>query len=232
MAAPTHADARALARAWAGISLQVARPPLPRRWAGVVRAGVPGRDVAILRASSGLHRPWVAAISAALVCAFLSSSLPDHQDRVFLLLAPLIPVLAVAMAYDLTDPMRELETSTPVSKFRIALLRASKPLAVAVPVTTAIGIVVPGLGGLAFVWLMPGLCLTVTMLLLLTWWTAWVTAGALAAGWSLVFGALVQQRSLDQLDSSGAQLVFAAIAVVAAAALIVRTKSIRLQGGY
>lgn len=232
LAATSYADPQALDRAWSGVALEVARPPLPFPLEGLVRAGVPDRDATILGASTGLHRPWVAAIMAALVCAFLSSSLTRYEDPIFLLLAPLIPVLAVAMAYDVTDPMRELEASTPFSKFRIALLRACAALAVAVPVTTAVGLVVPGLQGLAFVWLMPGLCLTLTMLLLLTWWTAWVAAGALAVGWAFAVGLMVEQRSLGQLDSQAAQIAFAAVACAMAVVLLVRTRSIRLQGGY
>jgi hypothetical protein len=231
-AAVTYVDAPALDRAWMKVTLEIVRPRVSAPWTGLLRAGVPDSDVVVLRASSGLYLPWVSSILAALACAFLSGSLPAQQDRLFLLLAPLIPVLAVALAYDVTDPLRELETSTPLSKFRIALLRTSAALAVALPVTTGLGLTVPGLRGLAFVWLMPGLCLTMTMLLLLTWWTAWVTAGVVAASWAVAVGVLTDAGSAGAVASEGAQLAFAAITLAMAVLLMVRTRTVRLQGGY
>ena len=230
-AAVTHAEAPVLDRAWQNVSLEVARPRPSAVWRWLLRAGVPDSDVAVLRASSGLYRPWVVSILAALVCAFLTGS-TAQQDRVFVLLAPLIPVLAVALAYDATDPMRELETSTPFSKLRMALLRTSAALAVALPVTTGMGLLVPGLRGVAFVWLLPGLCLAVAMLLLLTWWTAWVAAGVVASGWVAAGVLLTDARSAGVVDSAGAQLAFAVIALALALLLLVRTRTVRLQGGY
>lgn len=230
-AAVTYVEAPVLDRAWKNISLEVARPPVSAVWRWLLRGGVPDGDLAILRASSGLYRPWVASILAAVACAFLTGS-TGQQDRIFLLLAPLIPVLAIALAYDATDPMRELETSTPFSKLRMALLRTSAALVVALPVTTGMGLTVPGLRGLAFVWLLPGLCITVAMLLLLTWWTAWVAAGVVASGWAVAVALLTDTGSPGVVDSVGAQLVFAVVAVALAMLLLVRTRTVRLQGGY
>jgi hypothetical protein len=73
------------------VSLEVARPATVSAWRWLLRAGVPDSDVAVLKASSGLYRPWVASMLAALTCAFLTGW-TSQQDRVFVLLAPLIPV--------------------------------------------------------------------------------------------------------------------------------------------
>ena len=131
-------------------------PPDPARDDSPPAFGLPDDDAVVVRASTALYLPWVISVCAALVCAVLAAVLPEpHGTSSFLVLAPLIPVLAVAAAYDTTDPLREVVGPTPLSKLRIALLRASVALAAAVPVTLGLGLLVPGFGGLAFAWLLP-----------------------------------------------------------------------------
>ena len=121
---------------WEGVATAIARPRPTRLGRVATRVGLPDDDAVVVRASTALYLPWVISVSAALVCAALAAVLPEpHGTSSFVVIAPLIPVLAVAAAYDTTDPLRELVGPTPLSKLRIALLRASVALAAAVPVT-------------------------------------------------------------------------------------------------
>jgi hypothetical protein len=101
---------------WQGVATAIARPRATRWGRLATRLGLPDDDAVVVRASTGLYLPWVLSVSAALVCAALAAMLPDPRGTsAFVVLAPLIPVLAVAAAYDTTDPMRELVAPTPLS---------------------------------------------------------------------------------------------------------------------
>ncbi|HWM73638.1 MAG TPA: hypothetical protein VNQ53_07855 [Nocardioides sp.] len=230
-AARSYVDPAPLEQVWAAVGTETARPRLPFVLRGLVRIGLPERHAVVLGGSSGLHRPWVVAVASALLCALLSGFLPEYQDRFFVLLAPLVPVLAVAAAYDATDPMRELFTTTAHSKLGIALLRTAAALSAAVPLTTVVGLLVPGLESLAFAWLVPGLCLTVTMLVLLTWWDAATTTGVVATGWACAVGITGRDASA-LIDTARMQGIFVAVTLAMACLLVLRTASTRLRGGF
>ena len=217
---------------WSSVQAEVVRPPLPRAARVLRLIKVPDQDAVLVAGSSGLSLSWAVAVGAAVVCAILTGFAHSRQELSFFLLAPLIPVLAVVAAHDATDPMRELVAATPYSKFRLTLLRTAAALAVAVPVTTAVGLLVPGLGDLAFAWLVPGLCLTVTTLVLLTWVNVWAAGGIVAVAWAGVVVGLSQGRSLGVLDTAAGQTALVVAAGAMAGFLVLRTTTTRLRGGY
>ena len=80
----------------------------------------------VLRASSNLLLALGIAAAAALVFALAAAQLSERsQQLAWLAVAPLLPALLVAAAYDSTDPLRELADPTPYSKLRVALLRTA-----------------------------------------------------------------------------------------------------------
>lgn len=219
---------------WDAVRTSIAAPVVPAPLRMLRRMGVPADDLVLVSAADSLLLPWAAAVGFALVSACLvglAGLSPANQDAAFLALTPLVPVLAVAMAYDALDPLREVCLVTPYSKLRLALLRATASLAVAVPATLAVGLVVPGMQDLAFAWLLPSLGLTTGLLVLLTWFEA-PFAGTLVAGsWAaLVFG-LRSGWDVQALASPLAQLSCVAVALLLGALLLVRTSTLRLQGG-
>jgi hypothetical protein len=231
-AAQGQVDSTELAPLWEGISLQVQRPrpPLPLRW--LRRAGVADSDTVVVGAGDGIALPWAVAVGAAFVCAMLAGFAPTrYQDVWFLLLAPMIPVLAVVAAYDATDPLREVAAATPYSKLQMALLRTAFALAVALPVTAAIGLLLPGLESLAFVWLLPGLVLTCLGLVLLTWLSPWRSGALVAGAWGATVTAIARFDDVTVLASASAQLLFAVGAALMGAVLILRTTVLDLRGG-
>lgn len=219
---------------WDAVRTTIAEPVLPAPLRLLRRLGVPTHDLVVVSAADSLLVPWAATVGFALLSACLvglTGLSPTNQDAAFLGLAPLAPVLAVALAYDALDPLREVCLATPYSTLRLALLRATATLAVAVPATLAIGLVVPGMQDLALAWLLPSLGLTTAVLVLLTWLEA-PYAGALVGGaWVALVVVLRSGWDVLVLTAPMAQLACSVLAVFASAVLLVRTSTLRLQGG-
>ena len=157
---------------WDAVRTTIAEPPLPAPLRLLRRLGVPAQDLVAVSAADSLLVTWATAVGFAVLSACLVGLLgldPVDQDAAFLALSPLVPVLAVVAAYDALDPLREVALATAYSKLRLALLRATAALGVAVPATLAIGYVVPHLHDVALVWMAPALGLTTGVLALLTW---------------------------------------------------------------
>ena len=230
-AAASVVPASDLAPVWDAVAREVARPvpSAPLRW--LRRAGLGERDTVLLSASDGLYLPWLVAVAGALVCAAATGFLPSRQESAFLLVAPLVPVLAVVAAYDATDPLREVQAGTPYSRLRLAVLRTTAALVVALPVTTTVGLVIPGLQPLAFAWLLPGIGLTSATLVLLTWLDAWPSATVVGVVWTTVVALLGQREATLALVAPGAQLAALALAVAMAALLVVRSTALTTTGG-
>ncbi|MER7281130.1 zf-HC2 domain-containing protein [Dactylosporangium sp. NPDC000244] len=218
-ARPLVPDAGAL---WTAVHAEVTRPRRPWPLRLLARLGVPESDLVVVGAARDLLLSWSVAVGAAVCCAFLTGlapvRLPGGPPALFLLLAPLIPVLAVVATYDTTDPFREVTATTPFSKLRLALLRTTAALTAAVPLTVAAALAVPALHGYFATWLLPGLALTVATLILLTWLTARVASAVVAAGWlaaaSAAAGAGGIQAVTTAAGQAGSALAVAVLAVV------------------
>jgi hypothetical protein len=227
--APTESAA-----VWDAVRTSIAKPVLPAPLRLLRRLGIPADDLVVVSAADSLLVPWAAAVGFALLSACLvglAGLSPANQDAAFLALTPLVPVLAVAMAYDALDPLREVCLATPYSKLRLALLRATATLAVAAPATLAVGLIVPGMQDLAFAWLLPSLGLTTGLLVLLTWLEAPMAGALVASSWVGLVLVLRSGWDVQALTSPIAQMSCVALALVLGGLLLVRTSTLRLQGG-
>jgi hypothetical protein len=217
---------------WERIVAEIEAPRLPLGLRLLTRYGVPDSDAVVLQASAhGLYRPWVASVGGAIGFAVLAASVAYRfQLAAVLLVAPLVPLLAVLVAYDGTDPLRAVAETTPASKLRIMLLRTVAAAGTAVPFTLAVTFVVPGLAVFAAIWLLPALMLTVLALMLLSWCSARVAGSIVGAAWfAFVFG-LRGVASLQSSRSVHTQLLFFAVALIAAALLVARLRAARPSG--
>ena len=108
-----------LAPVWERVLVEVRTPEPSRTARALRRLRVPEVDLVVLRTSTnlliGLGTATGAALAFALVAAQLSQ---DRQQTAWLAVAPLLPALLVAGAYDSTDPLRELAEPTPYSKLQ------------------------------------------------------------------------------------------------------------------
>lgn len=229
-----NAPAATAERVWADVraTITVPAPSAPVRL--LRRLGARDDDLVALSGADSLLVPWAVAVGFAVACACLVGLAglgPVNQHTVFLAAAPLGPVLAIVAAYDALDPLRELAAPTPYSKLRLALLRACVALAVALPATAAIGLVVPAMEDLAWVWLAPSFGLTLGALVLLTWWDAKVAGAMVCALWTGLVVVVRTNGTVDPLTAPLAQAGFVAAGVVLAGALVLRTSTLRLQGG-
>jgi hypothetical protein len=216
---------------WGGVIDEVRRPELPPTVRWLRRLGVRDENLVVLAASEGFVLPWSVAVGAALICALLTSVLTVRQDEIFWLLAPTAPVFAVIAAFQTTEPLDAIMGSTPYDKVRLAVLRTVATLAVALPVTIAVGFAVPGLADLAFVWLLPSLALTSLALVLHTWLSSWTAAGLSCGGWLAVVVAAARTDQFAVLSAFGVQAASLALAVGLAGIFVVRSSSFRLLGG-
>ena len=106
-----------LAPVWDRVLVEV-RTPEPGRLTRLLRwLHVPEVDVVVLRASGNLVVALAVAVSASLGFALVAAQLShDRQQLAWLAIAPLLPALLVAGAYDSTDPIRELADADAVQQ--------------------------------------------------------------------------------------------------------------------
>ena len=104
-----------LAPVWDRVLVEV-RTPEPGRLTRLLRwLHVPEVDVVVLRASGNLVVALAIAVAASLLALVAAQLSHDRQQLTWLTIAPLLPALLVAGAYDSTDPIRELADATPYS---------------------------------------------------------------------------------------------------------------------
>jgi hypothetical protein len=231
-------DCRAGARAllpdpeplWQAVHTEITTPRLPRPLRALARLGVPEDDLVVLAGARDLLLSWSVAVGAAVLCALVAGLAPARllggPDALFLILAPLVPVLAVVATYDATDPFREVVEASPFSKLRLALLRTSAALVAAIPLTVAVALTVPDLRGYFATWLLPGLALTVATLILLTWLTAWAACGVTSLSWIAAGSVAAGSGTINTVATTVGQAGFA-VALLALAALFVRVGTIQ-----
>jgi len=208
-----------LAPVWDRVLVEV-RTPEPGRLTRLLRwARMPEVDVVVLQASANLAVALAIAVAAALAFALGAAQLSTSQQQlVWLAIAPLLPALLVAGAYDTTDPIRELADVTPYSKLRVALLRTVTAVIGAVPLVLVMGLV-PEIDVSAVAWLLPALAVASVLLVLLTRLSAPASVGAVAGAWVLGVSALRAGDQLDQVTAPLGQSLSLLVAVASALAL-------------
>ena len=226
-------DADVLRRARSGLqdSVQRAQPPLLLRIAR--RYGLSEEDSVLLTHSQLLRGPWTLATVAVLVFA-VAASFPDAylSQSLYLLVAPLVPVLGVSGAFAATDSLAELTSATPYSKLRLCLLRTAAVVTASIPLTVLFGAIMPGIGWLAVAWLGPALGLTLTALAAMTWLRPAVAGIGVCLLWTFAVAGLYPGHDVHLAIAAGAQLAYLTIAVATALTLAVRSLFTHTPGGY
>jgi hypothetical protein len=208
---------------------QLERPWLERL---LLRLHVDELDAQALLAAPSLRRAWLLAVLGATVLGVLVAESHREADEVFLLLAPVLPVLVTALAYaPALDAAFSLVAATPYSLARMLLARS---LAVGVPALVAVAaasLALPGGDTTALVWLLPALALTAAVLVAAPRVGTGPATTAAVAGWVFLVAGL-RERGVDVgwVASGGTQLVAALVALVAAAQLVRQWRGIDLEG--
>lgn len=146
------------------------------------RAGLPDHRVRLLAATPALRWSWLAATAAVLACAVAAAY--SGVSGAFLILAPVLPVLAVATAYGPpVDPMHEITAATPAAGPALLLWRATVVVGVSIAMSAVAATLLPGPGWDAVAWLLPALLLCVGSLALATAVALPLAAGLLGGAW-------------------------------------------------
>ncbi|WP_049574237.1 zf-HC2 domain-containing protein [Nonomuraea sp. SBT364] len=163
--------------------------------------GVPGHVARLLSATPTMSRAWTVAVVAALAFAVLAARQQADLLPAFLILAPVLPLTGIALAYGpRVDPAHELMAATPLAGPRLLLTRATAVLAVATPLALIASPLLPAPPGLSAAWLLPSLaaasgCLAlsnrlpvpIAALAVGGLWLAVVGTGRLTGGWLAPF---------------------------------------------
>jgi hypothetical protein len=155
---------------WLAITAELDAP----RPAGLERAlrrvGVPASVTRLLVSTPSLRRSWYLSIVLVVVVG-LGAAQPDDQGSLFTLLvmAPLLPVLGVAMAYGSgADPSHEIQLATPLRGLRLVALRAATVLVFSIVLVGLLAVMSAAARPMAAAWLLPALAVTTASLAVMT----------------------------------------------------------------
>ena len=214
------ADVELLSRLGAALVDRVGHVPQyrrPRRWR--------------IRLTAGLPTAWLLAVLAVAAAAggldLLSAANGDDRPSLLLLLAPVLPLAAVAAAWTpQLDPLHELTASTASAGLPLLLRRTL--VAVSAVVLFSAGLDVAGVAAPPARWLLPCLALTAVTLALGSVVRLHLAAAGLAAGWSLaVVVPALTRRHLPVLLDTAAAPAWVAVLVLATAVMALRHRTYR-----
>ena len=149
-----------------------------------------------------------------------STSTADGAERIigFLTIAPLVPLLGVALAFGPgVDPTHDVAVATPVDGFRLFLVRAVTVVMASCLLLLFVALVVPEGGWYRAAWLLPSIAATTVALALSTRFDPRVASGIVAAAWLALMTVLSNQTDAAAAFGAATQLTSIAVAVMGAA---------------
>jgi hypothetical protein len=242
----SHTDASRLSanRAELLVRIGLPRPGLIGR--ALRRCGVPEHVTVLLEATPSLRRSWLAGVLLVLAVAVITaklatSSFPAAPGLLrepgmthwavldpFLVIAPLLPLAAVAAAFSpAVDPAYVLTSAAPVSMVWLLCIRTVAVIAATlIPVALA-ALALPGPLWLAVALLLPALALCSVALGLATVIRPAVAVAGVAAGWTvLVIGLADLAGRPAAAFGMAAQLIAAAVLLASIALVAARRDTI------
>jgi hypothetical protein len=207
----------------------LARPRLERF---LLRLRVDELDARALLAAPSLRRAWALAVLGAAGLGLLVARSARDADDVFLLLAPVLPVLVTALAYaPALDAAFSIVAATPYSLARLLLARSLSVGVTSFCAVAAASLALPGGDPAAVMWLLPALALTAAVLAAAPRLGTGLAATVAAGTWLFLVGGL-RQRGVDAawVADLGTQVVAGLVAVVATWLLARQWRTIDLRG--
>lgn len=205
---------------WRAITfeLDAPRPHLLERL--LTRIGASSGTARLVAATPALRRSWAAALAVVVLLGLVAAGDSGGDVTAMLLLAPLLPVLGVALAYGPSvDPIHEIGVATPMRGLRVVMIRAATVSAIAVALVGGSALLVADTKLLAAVWLLPALAATGTAISLMTITTPRRAVMAVAVGWAVLTLA-VQSATGDVLDVFGPAAQAVSVVVAAGVGLV------------
>lgn len=226
------ADEAWLDRSWSAIADRV-EPGTSRAERALRSLGIPEVPARLVAVSPAMRVSFLIALLLVIGFAVVASGAnPTGQTyKVFLVVAPLVPVLGVAFAYGrLVDPAHEMTLVSPINSFLVLLLRAATVVAVALLGALVSWPLVPAPASVGVsAWLLPAFALTLATLALASRLEMWLAAALVAGGWVMAVG-LALTRELEAFGST-ARTVHLILAVSAGALIVMSRSQYDRQGG-
>jgi hypothetical protein len=150
------------------------------------RVGLPPADARLVTLAPSFRAPWLAGILLVLAFVVVAAQFgPGRGQVIFLMVAPLLPCLAVALSYDPSiEPALETELATPYPALRLVLLRSLAVLGIGLPAAAAASPFLPG--NVSYLWLLPSLGFVGCVLAASTWTTPLSAAAGISVAWFLI----------------------------------------------
>lgn len=209
--------------------LDALQRPRLERW--LTRLGLPEADVRALLAAPALRVAWCLAVLAAIGLAVINLRNGRDPDAVFLLLAPLLPLVTTALAYAPgLDPALPHIVATPYSTTRLLLARSLAVGMTALVGTGGAALALPDRDVASVAWLLPAVALTLVTLALSPRLGAVSASSVMGAVW-VSFVVLLRREGTDVVDvlGGGGQLGATVLAIAALVVLVQQQK--RFDGG-
>jgi hypothetical protein len=204
-----------------------AQLPRPSRWR---------RLRVLLNAAPAVRGAWLFAVLATLSGAvgldLLSDSLghPDswwsQHGSALLLIAPILPILGVALSFGrLGDPAYEITATTAFGGLRLVLWRTLSILLSTIPAAVLVGAIT---GRASFTtWLLPCLALTALTLAFGSLWRLEPVAAVVAVSWLVLSGGPVLGDQAPVLLARPLPLLWAVLIALSLAVLYLRRKNLQ-----
>lgn len=223
-----HVHTPRLDAVWADVLERVEQPRRSLLERFLSRLGMDDATARLVAAAPSLRGAWVASTTLVLALALVAGYVATNGVGVYLALAPLMPMVGVALAYGpMSDPAHEMVVATPYSQLRLLALRTAFVVTTTLVPAALAGLMLPGSPYLAVVWLLPALALTVGTVALSTRVAPHLAAAALGIAWLAVsLRALAPRRDPLLATSSPVLLACTVVLVVAAAFLFARRRDL------
>lgn len=222
------ADPLLLQSSWDEIADVIDRPTHTFAERTLLRLGMSPDLARVVGATPGMRLAWFATTMFLAAVAILAAR-ENGSDAPFLVLAPLVPLGAVLLAFFPTEePGGEAAAATPMFGAALVMRRVLAVLVPTFAILAVVGLAQPDLAGGGALWVLPGLALVLGSLALATFVRVSIAAGVLAVAWltvvtsvSVLDGRRVALAHTAVFEAAG-QSAALALALLATAALYAR----------
>ncbi|MFL1379027.1 MULTISPECIES: zf-HC2 domain-containing protein [unclassified Nocardiopsis] len=185
------ADESWLADSWASLRDTVDRPRRGPVETVLAAVGLRAETAKLLAATPRLYQAWLGSTVVVLAAALFAAHLLPRGSLMFVFLAPVVPLVGVALAYGRgVDPAHTLASVTPMAGQRLLFLRTCAVLVPALLLCTGAALMLPHTTTAwdAVFWLLPSLTLVAGSLLLGHWIHLSAASGIVGILWLAVLG--------------------------------------------
>jgi hypothetical protein len=214
-----HADL--LDGVWSKVDELLDAPRLGIIERSVRAAGCSPATSRVIAATGRAQWSCLAAVALSLaLAAFASNTGEDAAFVLFLLFAPIGPLVATAVAFErFAEPVENLLRTVPTSIWKIALVRSAAAVVPSIALTALSIPILNERGWLALAWMLPSLALSGAALALTNWMRAEHAAAIVTLLW-LSFPIVAKLRVESLLDAMAGPAQLASMAVLLAAVIV------------